>query len=204
VALVQSTLPATIWPNVGINHLAELACLQFRGTVSDYQEAFLAKLVHAGYLSPEQQVRLFTGGLPYAIRVDVELQAPQDLQRAMALARAYEQQSSVLAAATTGGWPPRPPTRFHQHLGLSVPTHSPSVQHAAALSATAPQNVSAPSVSTAPKQFKKLTAAEMMKHRRLGLCYNCDEQYTRGHKCEVTDSEEGAPSDQMQHNEEVI
>jgi hypothetical protein len=51
----------------------------------------LAKMAHAGPLSPEQQVRLFTGGLPEPIRVDVELQAPQDLQRAMALARAYEQ-----------------------------------------------------------------------------------------------------------------
>jgi hypothetical protein len=71
---------------------------------------------------PEQQVRLFTGGLPDAIRVDVELQAPQDLQHAKALARAYEQRSSVLAAANIGGRPPRSPTCFHQHSGSSVTT----------------------------------------------------------------------------------
>jgi hypothetical protein len=58
-------------PAVGINHLADLARLPFRGSVSDYQDAFLAKMAHTGYLSQEQQVRLFTGGLPDAIRVDV-------------------------------------------------------------------------------------------------------------------------------------
>jgi hypothetical protein len=54
-----------------------LARPQFRGSVADFQEAFLAKMAHAGPLSPEQQVRLFTGGLPEPIRVDVELQAPK-------------------------------------------------------------------------------------------------------------------------------
>jgi hypothetical protein len=62
LAIVQITLPTTLCPAVGINHLADLARLPFRGTVSDYQEAFLAKMAHVGYLSPEQQVRLFTGG----------------------------------------------------------------------------------------------------------------------------------------------
>jgi hypothetical protein len=55
-------------PAVGINHLADLARPPFRGTVSDYRDAFMAKMTHTGYLSPEQQVRLFTGGLPDAIR----------------------------------------------------------------------------------------------------------------------------------------
>jgi hypothetical protein len=47
--------------------------------------------------------------------VNVELQAPQDLHRAMALARAYEQRSSALDASTTRGRPPRPPMSFQQH-----------------------------------------------------------------------------------------
>lgn len=29
----------------------------------------------------------------------------------------------------------------------------------------------------------RLTLAEMADHRKLGLCYNCDEPYVRGHKC---------------------
>jgi hypothetical protein len=40
----------------------------------------------------------------------------------------------------------------------------------------------------------------MTERRRQGLCYNCDEQYVRGHKCprllylEVTDPEEDIPN----------
>jgi hypothetical protein len=169
-------------PAVGINHLADLARLPFRGSVAEYQDAFLAKMAHAGYLSPEQQVRLFTGGLPDAIRVDVELQAPQDLQRAMALARAYEQRVSALAATTSAGRPPRPLTRFHHHPG-SLPSSTPTApqsQHPASWPSTTPVPVSTTATS---KQFKKLTPTEMLERRRLGLCYNCDEQYVRGHKC---------------------
>jgi hypothetical protein len=44
---------------LGINHLAELARLPFRGSVGDYQDAFLAKMAHAGYLSPEGFPTLF-------------------------------------------------------------------------------------------------------------------------------------------------
>ena len=51
---------------------------------------------HAGDLSSLQRPRLFTGGLPKYIRVDVELQEPQDLQHAMCLARAYERCNTSL------------------------------------------------------------------------------------------------------------
>jgi hypothetical protein len=36
--------------------------------------------------------------------------------------------------------------------------------------------------STPPtRQFRRLTPAEKMEHRRQGLCYNCDEPYVHGH-----------------------
>jgi hypothetical protein len=140
--LFKSLYQQCFGPAVGINHLADLARLPFRRTVNDYQEAFLTKMVHAGYLSPEQ-VHLFTGGLPDTIRIDVELQAPQDLQRAMVLTRAYEQRSSALA---NSGRPPRPPTRFQQHAG----------------------SYSAPASAPAPTSA---TPAEMMERRRQKLFY---------------------------------
>jgi hypothetical protein len=40
-------------PAVGINHLADLARLQFRSSVTKYQEAILTKMAHAGYLCPD-------------------------------------------------------------------------------------------------------------------------------------------------------
>lgn len=57
-------------------------------------DAFQARLAHAGHLEPLQQAQLFTGGLPEHIRVDVKLHDPQDLHRAMGLARAYERRNA--------------------------------------------------------------------------------------------------------------
>jgi hypothetical protein len=192
-------------PAIGINHLADLSRLQFRGTISEYQETFLAKMAHAGYLTSEQQVRLFTRGLPDAIRVDVELQAPQDLQRAMALARAYEQRTTALAAAATGGRPSRPPMRFHHHSIPASTTPAPVVQKSITTlgTSTAPSS----SLPASSRTFKKLSPTEMMEQRRLGICYNCNKQYVRGHKCpklfylEVTDFEEDGPSAPCQDTE---
>lgn len=61
-------------PPLGTNHLSDLARLPFQGSVANYQEAFQAKMAHAGSLAPDQQVQLFTGGLPEPLRTDVELQ----------------------------------------------------------------------------------------------------------------------------------
>lgn len=63
------------------------------------KKLFKQKMAHAGYMSPTQQVQLFTGGLPEAIKLDVELHAPQDLQSAMALVRGYERSVMATAAA---------------------------------------------------------------------------------------------------------
>ena len=37
--------------------------------------------------------------------------------------------------------------------------------------------------ATPTRTFRRLTPAEMQERRRQGLCYNCDEQYVRGHVC---------------------
>lgn len=91
-------------PALGTNHLSDLARLPFKTSVEEYQEEFLAKMAHAGYLSPAQQVLLFTGGLPEVIKVNVELHQPQDLQHAMALARAYECRAQALGPPPSTRW----------------------------------------------------------------------------------------------------
>lgn len=174
-------------PAVGTNHLADLARLPFRATVVEYQETFLARMAHAGYLTPAQQVMLFTGRLSEALKVDVELHSPPDLQRAMSLARAYERRANALGMSR----PPRPLGKTTQYIGSSsTTTPLPAIQ-------------AAPATSTLPlagKPFKRLTPAEMTERRKLGLCYNCDEQYVRGHKCprlfylEVTDFVDDEPN----------
>ena len=83
--------------------------LPFSASVDAYMEAFQVRLAHAGHLAPLQQAQLFTGGLPEYIRVDVELHDPQDLHRAMRLARAYERRhaSAALALPAPPSHPPR-------------------------------------------------------------------------------------------------
>ena len=94
-------------PALSTNHLADLARLPFGGSVDAYMVEFQARAAHAGDLSMLQKARLFTGGLPEHIRVDVELLEPQDLQHAMRLARAYERRNASQAPAGTAlGAPP--------------------------------------------------------------------------------------------------
>jgi hypothetical protein len=78
------------------NALGELARLSFRTTVEDYQDRFMALLCHVAPLAPEQQVQLFTAGLPDPIHIDVELLNPPDLNTALATAQAYEHRSQSL------------------------------------------------------------------------------------------------------------
>jgi hypothetical protein len=69
-----------------------------------------------------------------------------------------------------------------------------------------------PAIGNAAPQrpFKKLTPGEMAEHRKLGLCYNCDEQYVRGHRCpqlfylEVADFEEDTAIEEVDEEPEPV
>jgi hypothetical protein len=107
---------------MGVNHLADLTRIPFRSFVDEYIESFQTRLAHAGYLTPEQKAHLFTSGLPDHIRIDVELQAPQELQRAMALTRAYGQRATTTAPVGL----PRAPQQQPRPLPLPSPPTSAS------------------------------------------------------------------------------
>lgn len=80
-------------PPIRSNGMAELKDLYRTGTVEEYQRQFLA-LCRCEDLSEPQQINLFMTGLGWPVCIDVELQAPTNLQAAMSLARAYEQRVS--------------------------------------------------------------------------------------------------------------
>ncbi|KAK1619985.1 hypothetical protein QYE76_025502 [Lolium multiflorum] len=162
--------------------LAELGRLAFTTTVQDFADRFQALACHAPGVTGQQRAELFIGGLPDHIRVDVELQAPRDLQTAMHYARAYERraqavQQTPLARGTRAARPPPP---------------------AAAATRPAPPGPAGPAPA-ATRTFRRLTPAEQLERRRLGLCFNCDDPYTPGHVCprlfylETVDVEEGDP-----------
>lgn len=68
-------------------------------------------------LIEHQQVQLFTSSLGQPLQTDVELQAPQSLESAMSLARAYERRSQLAIPAA-------PPPRWPWHSG-SAPSPGP-------------------------------------------------------------------------------
>ncbi|KAM0862055.1 hypothetical protein ACQ4PT_045496 [Festuca glaucescens] len=144
-------------PPIRGSRLAELGRLPFTSTVQDFADRFQALACHAPGVTGQQRAELFIGGLPDHIRVDVELQGPQDLQTAMHYARAYERRTQAVQqlAPPRGGRPTaRPPPT-----APAAPTPSPT------------------------RTFRRLTPAEQVERRRLGLCFNCDEPYAPGHSC---------------------
>jgi hypothetical protein len=155
--------------------LFELAECRRTGTVEEYQDRFQALLPRAGPLEEAQRVQLFTGGLLPPISNQVRLHNPQTLAVAMSLAREVEVMEkerllSTPAAAPTRGVPrtlpaPGPPPPPSQ-VGRSV--------------------FPAPPIGAAPARLegqpiKRLSTEEQAERRRLGLCYNCNEKYSRGH-----------------------
>jgi hypothetical protein len=141
--------------------------LPFTTTVQDFADRFQALACHAPGVTGQQRAELFVGGLPDHIRVDVELQAPQDLQTAMHYARAYERHSQVVQQLAPG------------HGGCT------STRPPLATMAAGRPNPAAPAnpAPTAARTFRRLTPAEQVERRRLGLCFNCDEPYAPGHIC---------------------
>ena len=153
-------------PPLRSNPLGELAACKRTGTVAEYQDRFQALLPRAGPLDEEQRVQLFTGGLLPPLSLDVEVHNPQSLAGAMSLARKLELREQYVVPApraTTKGLLPAPPPRL-------------------ALPAPPPVHAAAPNTVTIEgRPVKRLTQAEQEERRRLGLCYNCDEKFARGH-----------------------
>jgi hypothetical protein len=152
-------------PPIRGSRLAELGRPPFASTVQDFTDRFQALACHAPGVTARQRAELFVGGLPDHIRVDVELQGPQDLQTAMYYARAFERRAVALQQALpsrAAGPPPWP----------DVPAQGRPAQASAA-----------PLAATTARPFRRLTTAEQLERRRQGLCFNCDEPYVAGHVC---------------------
>ena len=80
-------------PPIRGSRLAELGRLPFTSTVQDFDDRFQALACHASGVTAQQRADLFVSGLPDHIRVDVELQGPQDIQTAMYYARTFERRA---------------------------------------------------------------------------------------------------------------
>jgi hypothetical protein len=129
--------------------------------------------------------------------IDVQIQAPQSLELAMNLARSFELCEQVVAAL------PTPSSSVLQEIMLSVPRPSYSSAQGVLSSVSVPQRLplTLPPGQFAPSSYTvsvavsstpattlvgehtvcRLSPAEMEDHCHLGLCFNCDDRYLRGH-----------------------
>ena len=144
--------------------LFELADCRRTGSVAEYQDRFQSLLPRAGRLDEAQRVQLFTGGLLPPLSLAVQIQNPQSLAAAMSLARQMELMEQYTVA--------QPKTAARGLLPVPPPRH--------ALLAPAAPKAAPPTVTIDGRPVKRLSQAEQEERRRLGLCYNCDEKYTRG------------------------
>jgi len=117
-------------------------------------------------------------GLQPPLSLDVEIHNPQTLALAMSLARKLEMRDQCVAASTP---PPVPSRASSRGILLSPPARLALPQPPAAAppppqppAVTAPANVDG-------RPVKRLSQAEMEERRRLGLCFNCNEKFGRGH-----------------------
>jgi len=151
--------------------LFELTECRRTGTVEEYSNRFQALLPRAGRLDEEQRVQLYTGGLLAPFSHAVRLHNPDSLAAAMSIARQIE----LMEAERPTPPAPRAPAR-----GI-LPAPAP---RAALPPPPQPLALPAPPAAAQPGRGdgnRRLSPEEMAERRRLGLCFNCNDKYTRGH-----------------------
>lgn len=151
------------------------------GTLRDYRKEFERLGNRVQGWTQKALVGTFMGGLKPEISEEIRLFRPRTLKEAISLARMRDEQL----------------TRQRRLLRSPILTRSPTAQ-------VTNQRAS----PTVP--FKRLSWEEMQKRRSQGLCFNCNEKFSAGHKCikaqllilEADDNEESTETTQHEYETE--
>jgi hypothetical protein len=151
--------------------LGELIQLRQDGSMADYQAKFMPLLARCEDLAEKHQINIFTAGLQNSLCTDAELENPDTLDNAMALAWAYEQRLNLTDDVPAKHPSSRATPAHPSQKTLSLPAASSTV---GAKESKATPTLMAP-------RLKRLTAAEMAAKREKGECYNCSEKFSQEH-----------------------
>ncbi|CAA0816707.1 Unknown protein, partial [Striga hermonthica] len=176
--------------------IGEFNKLRHVGSYVDYVEKFeelraCMICMNHGY-TEEYFIASFVSGLSEELQSFINMFEPQTLQQTIELGK---KQLLTLEAITKKL---KNPTKFPQN-SYQAPKRNENYN---------------PVTSKLNNSFKNpvklLTASEMAARREKGLCYNCDEQFTYGHRCKhrlnfmtMTEEEEVNYLQSTQHTEEV-
>jgi hypothetical protein len=167
---ITELLNSRFGPPLRSNPLGELMACRRTCSVIKYQDRFEALLPRAGALTEAQKVQLFTAGLQPPLSLDVEIHNPQSLTVTMSFAHKLELRDQCTGAST--------PQPHHPHQRGLLPAPPPCL----ALPVPNPPAASQPTLMTVEgRQVKSLSQAEMEERHRMGLYFNCNEKFGRGH-----------------------
>ncbi|KAL5170410.1 hypothetical protein HKD37_11G032125 [Glycine soja] len=148
-----------------------LCKMQQRSTVSNYLSDFETLANRIIGLPAPMALSCFTSGLIPSIRREVQVMQPATISQAVAYARLHEEKQNDARRTFRPSTGASPSSRQH-------PTPTPST--------TTPLLPTPTRTNPSTVPFKRLTMEELAMRREKGLCFQCDEKYSRGHKCSST------------------
>jgi hypothetical protein len=158
-------------PSLWGKTVGDLIQLRQDRSVANYQTKFMSLQARCKDLTEKHQINIFTAGLHNPLHVNVELENPEMLNDAMALAWAYEQRLTLADDV-----PAKHPSSRATPACLSLkPMSLPK-----ASSTSGAKELTTTTTSAAPR-LKRLTTAEMVVKREKRECYNCSEKFSREH-----------------------
>jgi hypothetical protein len=140
--------------------------LKQSGSVNDYLAEFESLANRIVGLSPMDLLSCFISGLKVEIRREVLAQQPISLSQAAGLARLQEDKIQDQIKASRSKPPPA-------YTAPSRPPFNPPGRSAPGLLPVPPSK---------PK-FRHLSESELAERREKGMCFNCDQKWSKQHRC---------------------
>ncbi|KAF8405746.1 hypothetical protein HHK36_007823 [Tetracentron sinense] len=141
-----------------------LSHIMQKGTLRDYQKDFERLANRVEGWPQKALIGTFLGGLREDIATPVKMFKPQTLRETIHFARMQDDQLNHNKKSSR----------------TDYQCYSPKATLAEGTSPT-----SSPKTNSLPSTVKKFSWEEMQKRREKGLCFNCNERYTLGHRCAV-------------------
>lgn len=152
-------------------------------TVLEYQSRFESITTRVKGLTDDWMVSFFIHGLRTSLKHELLRARPHDYYEVVSMAKLHEQieldvQQTIreeIAKPTSGNY--KNSSTYSVRVGTNSAGKSVTMVPRQGIT---PVQEKIGGVGTGPKKF---TAAEIKARREKGLCYYCDEKYTRNHKC---------------------